>query len=474
MKIHGDDGWESFPSYLDVLAPRALDVLARHQLRITFFVVGQDAALAGEPRRARLARRRRSRDRQPLVPPRALAPPVLGAGARRGARAGRGRDRVGDRSADRRVPRPGLQPLRDDAARPAPARVRVRRVDAADVHRTARARVLLPDREAHRASSATERELLYGTWSDGRARGAPLPLGGRRPHVARAPGHDAARGQGADPRELPADAERVLAGRGPRVLRHRVAGLSCCGRRAVDPAAPAGPHLGRRRQGARVLPRHADLRSRRSWRASIRTSSCCQRHFDVVPVGEHARALAATATSRSAARTSRRRRDRTEPWSASNATGGRRGSDPHRPTPGPAVGVGDRAGVQRSRGRRGHADPAVGAPRVDGGPVPVGDRRRERRQHRRDRRAGRGVRAVEPERADPAPPGELPARSGAAVRVQLDAGRLRRGDGLRPQLRARAPRADALRDPGLAGPHRHRVAVREGRQDDEHPVRPGG
>lgn len=45
MKIHGDDGWESFPSYLDVLVPRALDVLSRHDLRITFFVVGQDAAL---------------------------------------------------------------------------------------------------------------------------------------------------------------------------------------------------------------------------------------------------------------------------------------------------------------------------------------------------------------------------------------------------------------------------------------------
>jgi peptidoglycan/xylan/chitin deacetylase (PgdA/CDA1 family) len=46
MKIHGDDGWERFPSYLDVLAPRALEVLDRHDLRITFFVVGQDAALA--------------------------------------------------------------------------------------------------------------------------------------------------------------------------------------------------------------------------------------------------------------------------------------------------------------------------------------------------------------------------------------------------------------------------------------------
>lgn len=45
MKIHGDDGWESFPSYLDSLVPRALELLARHGLRITFFVVGQDAAL---------------------------------------------------------------------------------------------------------------------------------------------------------------------------------------------------------------------------------------------------------------------------------------------------------------------------------------------------------------------------------------------------------------------------------------------
>jgi peptidoglycan-N-acetylglucosamine deacetylase len=46
MKIHGDDGWESLPSYLDVLVPRALDLLARHGLQITFFLVGQDAALA--------------------------------------------------------------------------------------------------------------------------------------------------------------------------------------------------------------------------------------------------------------------------------------------------------------------------------------------------------------------------------------------------------------------------------------------
>jgi peptidoglycan-N-acetylglucosamine deacetylase len=45
MKIHGDDGWETFPSYFDVLVPRVLDVLRDADLKITFFIVGQDAAL---------------------------------------------------------------------------------------------------------------------------------------------------------------------------------------------------------------------------------------------------------------------------------------------------------------------------------------------------------------------------------------------------------------------------------------------
>ena len=45
MKTHGDAGWESFPSYLDVLVPYALEELKRLRLTVTFFVVGQDAAL---------------------------------------------------------------------------------------------------------------------------------------------------------------------------------------------------------------------------------------------------------------------------------------------------------------------------------------------------------------------------------------------------------------------------------------------
>lgn len=45
MKTHGDPGWESFPSYLDVFIPHVLDALDRWNLKITFFIVGQDAAL---------------------------------------------------------------------------------------------------------------------------------------------------------------------------------------------------------------------------------------------------------------------------------------------------------------------------------------------------------------------------------------------------------------------------------------------
>jgi peptidoglycan-N-acetylglucosamine deacetylase len=46
MKIHGDPGWDSFPSYLDVVVPRALAFLEARNLSITFFIVGQDATLA--------------------------------------------------------------------------------------------------------------------------------------------------------------------------------------------------------------------------------------------------------------------------------------------------------------------------------------------------------------------------------------------------------------------------------------------
>ncbi len=45
MKTRGDAGWETFPSYLDIAVPRALEFLKKRDLNITFFIVGQDAAL---------------------------------------------------------------------------------------------------------------------------------------------------------------------------------------------------------------------------------------------------------------------------------------------------------------------------------------------------------------------------------------------------------------------------------------------
>ena len=45
LKTHGDPHWESFPSYLDCVVPRFLEFLEQRDLKITVFVVGQDAVL---------------------------------------------------------------------------------------------------------------------------------------------------------------------------------------------------------------------------------------------------------------------------------------------------------------------------------------------------------------------------------------------------------------------------------------------
>ena len=44
MKIHGDAGWEARPTYLDTTAPFVLELLDRLDIKITFFIVGADAA----------------------------------------------------------------------------------------------------------------------------------------------------------------------------------------------------------------------------------------------------------------------------------------------------------------------------------------------------------------------------------------------------------------------------------------------
>jgi len=45
MKTHGDPHWDQLPSYFDIVIPAILDIFDRLNLKITFFIVGQDAAL---------------------------------------------------------------------------------------------------------------------------------------------------------------------------------------------------------------------------------------------------------------------------------------------------------------------------------------------------------------------------------------------------------------------------------------------
>lgn len=42
MKIHGDEGWDKYPSYFDIFIPHILKVLDELNLKITFFIVGKD------------------------------------------------------------------------------------------------------------------------------------------------------------------------------------------------------------------------------------------------------------------------------------------------------------------------------------------------------------------------------------------------------------------------------------------------
>lgn len=42
MKIHGDEGWDKYPSYFDIFIPHVLNVLDELNLIITFFIVGKD------------------------------------------------------------------------------------------------------------------------------------------------------------------------------------------------------------------------------------------------------------------------------------------------------------------------------------------------------------------------------------------------------------------------------------------------
>jgi len=43
MKVHGDEGWDKYPTYFDKFLPHVLEMLKKYNLKITFFIVGRDA-----------------------------------------------------------------------------------------------------------------------------------------------------------------------------------------------------------------------------------------------------------------------------------------------------------------------------------------------------------------------------------------------------------------------------------------------
>lgn len=45
LRTYGNGAWKEFPSYLEAIVPRILKFLEERDLRITFFIVGKDAAL---------------------------------------------------------------------------------------------------------------------------------------------------------------------------------------------------------------------------------------------------------------------------------------------------------------------------------------------------------------------------------------------------------------------------------------------
>lgn len=42
MKIHGDEGWDKYPSYLHIFIPHVLSILDELDIKITFFIVAKD------------------------------------------------------------------------------------------------------------------------------------------------------------------------------------------------------------------------------------------------------------------------------------------------------------------------------------------------------------------------------------------------------------------------------------------------
>ncbi len=116
MKTHGDPKWDSFPTYLDTVVPRFLTLLDEVGVKITVFVVGQDAALEENHRALRSIVEagheigNHSFHHEPWL--HLYSPDEIVAEFERAERA----IETGDGRPDQGLSRPGLQPLGNRAA----------------------------------------------------------------------------------------------------------------------------------------------------------------------------------------------------------------------------------------------------------------------------------------------------------------------------------------------------------------------
>ena len=256
QKTHGDEGWDAYARTSTCSCRWCSTSLAEQRLRITFFVVGQDAALERNEKAIRALAEagheigNHSFRHEPWLHryspdeiDEELAP-------------GRGRHRGRHRSAPDGFRGPGLQPVGRRAAGPRRPRLPVRLLDAADGHRAAGARVLLPLGQAD--GRAARRALLPLRWVPRRSAPAQaLPCGRSATTASSRSRSPRCRRARADPRQLPALPRRARRRRWPASTSPtRCALCRTRRRRAVDPAAPARLPRRRRRRRARLLPGH--------------------------------------------------------------------------------------------------------------------------------------------------------------------------------------------------------------------------
>jgi peptidoglycan/xylan/chitin deacetylase (PgdA/CDA1 family) len=258
---HGDPGWESFPTYLPQVVPVALDVLAAAGLHVTFFVVGQDAALgvnagalaaitdaghevANHSFRHQPWLHRYSHDE--LVEEISSAEEAIEAAC--------GQRPLGFRG-------PGYS-LSDDVLRTLVERRYTYDCSTLPTVIGPLARRFYFRSAKLDAQQRAERAHLFGDFRDGLQPLKPYVWGNTRRLTRRDSGHGAARGSGTVPSQLRPVPRRTIGGRRGRIFPRRSPPVSgrWCG--AEHPAPPPR----RRRRGrcgcAAVLPRHGTARGR--------------------------------------------------------------------------------------------------------------------------------------------------------------------------------------------------------------------